>query len=72
MAKTIEMAAGIARGDRVQMPPSTDAWMRGDRYGKVAAFVRSVSGKEVIAKVLLDKSKRIARVYADQLLQAEG
>lgn len=68
MAKQIEVAAGIERGARVQMPPYTDAWMRGDRYGKVIAFARSVSGTEVIARVLLDKSRRVTRVYADQLL----
>jgi len=39
-------------GDRVQLHPATDAWMRGDRFGTVI----KVSKSSVV--VLMDKSGR--------------
>jgi hypothetical protein len=42
-------------GDRVQLSPSTDAWMRGDRYGTVTG----VGYKYVSVK--LDRSGRTLR-----------
>lgn len=45
----------VRAGDRVEIPPHTDAWMRGDRYGEVT----QVSGDNV--KVLMDKSGKTLR-----------
>lgn len=47
--------------DRVEIPPHTDAWMRGDRYGEVV----QVSGDNV--KVLMDKSGKTLRFKADEV-----
>ena len=37
---------------RVQLPPHTDEWMAGDRYGRITA----VDGRRIF--ILLDKSSR--------------
>ena len=37
---------------RIELPPHTDEWMRGDRYGRITA----VDGQRVF--ILLDKSSR--------------
>ena len=47
---------GFAVGQRVQISPAYDAWMRGDRYGEVV----KVTPKSVHVK--LDKSQRVLRV----------
>lgn len=50
-------------GDRVQLHPVTDAWMRGDRYGTVTAIGRySVSVK-------LDKSGATRRIAPQLILE---
>jgi hypothetical protein len=43
-------------GDRVQISPAYDAWMRGDRYGEVVKLTK----KSLIVK--LDKSKKLLRI----------
>ena len=49
-------------GDRVQLHPATDAWMRGDRYGRVAA----VRGSHV---VLAMDSRRVLKVSFANVLE---
>jgi hypothetical protein len=60
--------AGIffSAGDRVQLSPATDAWMRGDRYGEVLGFIR---GRKhgIRYRVRLDKSGRVAVLPASLL-----
>lgn len=55
-------------GQRVQMHPATDAWMRGLRFGTV---VRIVRGKEKLA-VLMDGRDYTLTVRADLLLSVES
>ncbi len=42
-------------GDRIEMHPATDAWMRGDRYG----VVREIGSKWL--RVRMDRSDRMIR-----------
>lgn len=51
---------------RVQIPPSTDEWMSGDRYGTVAKTVENSAGV-VIAHVIMDRSGRTLRFRMDRL-----
>lgn len=53
-------------GDRVQLHPATDRWMRGDRYGVVvvAGFMR--------AKVTLDKSGDTLWLNREDVLPVKG
>lgn len=53
---------GFRRGDRVQMHPATDLWMRGARYGTVL----SATADHVTVK--LDALRRPVRVRASDLL----
>jgi len=48
-------------GDRVQLHPATDAWMRGDRYGTVTKITR------ISLHVLMDRSGRTRKVAADSI-----
>ena len=52
---------------RVQIPPYTDRWMMGDRYGDITRIDSiQVDGKAVDrASVRLDKSGKIVRVILD-------
>lgn len=43
-------------GDRVELHPATDAWMRGDRFGEVVKVGRKVY------HVKMDRSGRTLRV----------
>ena len=43
-------------GDRVELHPATDAWMRGDRFGQIT----KIGSK--FYHVLMDRSRRILRV----------
>lgn len=47
-------------GERVQMHPATDAWMRGDRFGEIVKF------KDGVATVKLDKSGKTVRVDVNE------
>jgi hypothetical protein len=51
-------------GQRVELHPATDHWMRGDRYGVVTG-VREDSTVDVA----LDKSRRIIRFRPDDILR---
>ena len=47
-------------GRRVELSPSTDAWMRGDRYGTVEKIGRKYY------HIRLDKSRRVLRLLAER------
>jgi len=53
--------AGFAVGTRVQAHPATDAWMRGDRFGTVAAVGRK------LVHVRMERSGRVLRFGPDLL-----
>ena len=52
-------------GDRVEMHPGTDEWMRGDRYGEVVFRIRGSSYGIPRYRVKLDKSGRFIRTTAE-------
>jgi hypothetical protein len=52
----------FARGDRVQLHPATDRWMRGDRYGEVVLV-----GRKLIS-VKMDVSGQIAKLHPSNIL----
>jgi hypothetical protein len=56
---TIETDFSYYVGKRVQISPSTDAWMRGDRYGEI---VKVGNG---CVHVKMDKSGRTLRLTAE-------
>lgn len=49
-------------GSRVELHPSTDAWMAGDRYGTVKAIGRKY------LHVHMDRSGRVRRVAFDNAM----
>lgn len=49
-------------GERVQLHPATDHWMRGDRYAEVLGFTRMAN-----VRVRLERSGRTAIVHPDNL-----
>ena len=51
-------------GDKVQLHPATDTWMRGDRYGTVAKVTRSR------VSVTLDVSGQTRKFNPSLILQA--
>lgn len=48
-------------GERVELHPGTDAWMRGDRFGEIVAVIER-HGRPVTVRVLMDKSGRVLRL----------
>lgn len=48
-------------GERVELHPGTDAWMRGDRYGEIVAVVER-HGHVVSVRVKMDRSGRVLRL----------
>lgn len=48
-------------GERVELHPGTDAWMRGDRYGEIVAVVER-KGHPVSVRVKMDRSGRVLRL----------
>jgi hypothetical protein len=71
---------GFVIGDRVQLHPATDDWMRGDRYGEVVGFGKlktfmdRATGGTVGAypiRVKLDKSGRVKAFNPDDLSPVE-
>lgn len=55
----------FSKGDRVQLHPATNLWMRGARYGVVISATR----RHVL--VILDMTGKIVRVDPANLLPAE-
>ena len=62
MSFTAESPADFRVGQRVQIHPGTDRWMRGDRFGEVVAIGRKW------VKVKFDRSGDLVQV-APGLLQ---
>lgn len=50
-------------GDRVQIHPAADAWVRGDRYGEVVKVGRT------IVHVRMDRSGRIRWFHAASIYE---
>lgn len=66
-------------GDRVELHPGTDDWMRGDRYGTVVGFGRSREYVDTFTKkrssvrpvrVQLDKSGKVKRFHPENVMLA--
>ena len=49
-------------GDRVEIPPHMDLWMRGDRFGTVTHVGKRISVK-------LDKSEKVIRFLNEDSLK---
>ncbi len=55
---------GYQVGDRVQLHPSTDRWMMGDRYGTV-----EILGENgIYVHVRMDKSKVLQKISVDLVI----
>ena len=52
-------------GDRVEMHPATDEWMRGDRFGEIVFRIRGSRQGMPGYRVKLDKSGRFIRTTAE-------
>lgn len=50
-------------GDRIELHPTTDAWMMGDRYGEVKAIGR------FYLHVKMDRSGKIRKVVPENVLR---
>lgn len=48
-------------GERVELHPGTDAWMRGDRCGEIVAVIER-HGQVTSLRVKLDKSGRVLKL----------
>jgi hypothetical protein len=68
------------KGQRVELHPATDDWMRGDRYGTVVGYgrkreyVNSFTKEHVMVRpirVKLDKSGKVKRFHPDNLSLVE-
>ena len=55
-------------GDRVELHPCTDDWMRGDRFGEVVKVDRNEEGVVWRVHVRLDKSNKVRRFAHDRVL----
>lgn len=53
-------------GERVELHPGTDAWMRGDRFGEIVAVVER-HGVVTSVRVKMDKSGRVLRLDANRV-----
>lgn len=59
MAKLIGFdGVPISVGDRVELHPATDLWMRGARFGEAVKIIVSDEGDPPVLKVKLDKLPR--------------
>lgn len=54
----------FTEGQRVELHPSLDAWMSGDRFGTV---VRTPGSARTMVRVRCDRSGRVRRVWAENL-----
>lgn len=61
---------GYCIGDRVQLHPATDAWMRGERFGEIVNLTRLRNSAPCI-HVRLDMSGHTLRLAPDNILRAE-
>ena len=58
----MEVEKRMKPGDRIELHPATDHWMRGDRYGTIVYIAKTGS-----IYVLLDKSRRRIRLHPDNV-----
>jgi len=58
-------------GDRVELGPHLDTWMRGMRCGTVVGFGRPHHGRETV-RVILDRSTTMRRFEAGDLRVISG
>lgn len=58
------IATEYAIGQRVELHPATDAWMRGDRYGQI------VRCGTKFYHVAMDRNQRILRVPPRNILRS--
>ena len=56
-------------GDRIEITPSHDMWMRGDRYGLVVSVRWSLADGPTGYVVKMDKSGRALRIAPDGIQQ---
>ena len=56
------------KGDRVQLHPATDDWMRGDRFGQVVA---TPGAKDRLQRysILMDASSRVRKHAVGNILE---
>lgn len=52
-------------GDRVEIHPRFDLWMRGARFGTVRSVHETGNGR-ILIKVKLDKVRKLFRVWTDE------
>lgn len=50
-------------GDRVQLHPATNLWMRGDRYGTIIKIGR------LLVHLKMDKSGRTVRIHPEGIAE---
>ena len=53
-------------GDRVQLHPATDDWMRGDKYGRIVA-VPGLKSRLYRYSILMDQSGRVRKHAAGNI-----
>lgn len=56
-------------GDRVELHPALDDWMRGDRFGEVVDVTWSRKFHKTTVHVRLDRSGRVRRYGVDALVE---
>ena len=54
-------------GKRVQLHPATDAWMQGDRYGRITGLGKALPNGERPYRVKLDVSGRSRLFHPDNV-----
>ena len=62
------MATEYRKGDRVQLHPATEHWMRGDRYGAIVKVMPALSPLQSdFYRIKLDKSGSIINLSAGNI-----
>lgn len=68
----LDNIAKVKAGERCQMHPATNAWMRGDRYGDVVGVLPMGTKPFERVTVRLDVSGRSATFHAADVLPVES
>jgi hypothetical protein len=56
------------RGARVELPPHTDYWMRGDKYGTITNVdTLGYGSQDPVATIKLDRSKKKIQIAVASL-----
>lgn len=50
-------------GQRVELHPGTDRWMRGDRYATVVSIGKSRQGRDPLIHLKMDASEQTIRIH---------